>query len=91
VFAIIYPTIGVATALSFIVGIGDAMAQSGIFVSVDSYYHAISDLLAQILNSQFVTWYRFISLLLEASTLAALLLHLLEAPSQVWLLDFCAS
>eukprot|EP00984_Skeletonema_dohrnii_P022518 scaffold11644_cov72-Skeletonema_dohrnii-CCMP3373.AAC.1 len=31
VFAIIYPTIGVATALSFIVGIGDALAQSGIF------------------------------------------------------------
>ena len=46
---------GVATALSFIVGIGDALAHSGIFVSVDSYYHAIPDLLAQILNSQFVT------------------------------------
>jgi hypothetical protein len=31
VFAIIYPTRGVATALSFIVGIGDSTAQSGIF------------------------------------------------------------
>ena len=31
VFAIIYPTAGVAFALSFIVGIGDATAQSGIF------------------------------------------------------------
>ena len=31
VFALIYPTRGVATALSFIVGIGDATSQSGIF------------------------------------------------------------
>ena len=31
VFAIIYPTKGVATVLSAIVGIGDSMAQSGIF------------------------------------------------------------
>lgn len=31
VFAIIYPTRGVATALSFIVGTGDSTAQSGIF------------------------------------------------------------
>jgi hypothetical protein len=33
VFAVVYPTAGIATALSFIVGVGDATAQSGIFVS----------------------------------------------------------
>mmetsp|Transcript_18748 Transcript_18748/g.28525 ORF Transcript_18748/g.28525 Transcript_18748/m.28525 type:complete len:197 (+) Transcript_18748:251-841(+) len=62
VFAIIYPTIGVAK------------------------------LRYPLLLVSGTHWRRVVFfLLLEASTLAALLLHLLEAPSLVWLLDFCAS
>lgn len=39
-FALIYPSKGLATALTCIVGIGDATTQSGVYVSVDvCLYH----------------------------------------------------